>query len=105
MPPMVKALQFGMRFVKYQETYDGHNGDIACDHYNKLEEDVELLHQLGIKAYRFSISWARILPDGTTKNINQKGIDFYNKLIDLLLEKDIEPWVTLYHWDLPIFLV
>ncbi len=82
----------------------GDHGNIACDHFHRLEEDVALLDELGVKAYRFSISWPRILPDGTTGNINQEGIDFYNRLIDLLLQKNIEPWVTLYHWDLPLAL-
>lgn len=77
-----------------------HNGDIACDHYHKVEEDVKLMSEIGIKAYRFSISWARIIPAGTGK-INQKGIDFYNKLIDELLKYNITPFVTIYHWDLP----
>lgn len=76
------------------------NGNIACDHYHRFEEDINLLSELGVKAYRFSIAWTRILPDGKGE-INQKGIDFYNKIIDLLLEKGITPWVTLYHWDLP----
>jgi beta-glucosidase len=75
-------------------------GNIACDHYHRYEEDVKIMAQLGIKAYRFSISWPRILPDGIGR-VNQKGIDFYNKLVDCLLEHDITPFVTLYHWDLP----
>ncbi len=79
---------------------DGSNGDVACDFYHRYEEDIELMAKLGVKAYRFSISWARILPDGVGK-INQKGIDFYNRVIDLLLKKGIEPYITLYHWDLP----
>lgn len=72
----------------------------ACDHYHHLEEDVAIMKQTGIKAYRFSVSWPRILPDGTGK-VNQKGIDFYNRLIDMLLANGIEPYITLYHWDLP----
>lgn len=79
---------------------DNSSGDMACDHYNRFAEDVKLMKEIGIKAYRFSISWARILPDGIGE-INQKGIDFYSKLVDLLLENGIEPYVTLYHWDLP----
>jgi beta-glucosidase len=75
-------------------------GDIACDHYHRYQEDVELMSELKLDAYRFSISWSRILPEGK-KNINQKGIDFYNKLIDKLLSKNIIPFITLYHWDLP----
>jgi beta-glucosidase len=74
--------------------------EIACDFYNLYPQDIDLVKQLGFGANRFSISWSRILPMGTGK-INQKGIDFYNKVIDKNLEKGIEPWVTLYHWDLP----
>lgn len=79
---------------------DKSNGDIACDHYHKFKEDIKLMSELGLKAYRFSISWSRILPEGTGK-INQKGIDFYRELIDEILRYGIEPYVTLYHWDLP----
>lgn len=76
------------------------NGNIACDHYHRFREDVALMQSLGLKAYRFSISWPRIMPAGRGA-INQAGIDFYSQLIDALLEAGIEPWVTLYHWDLP----
>lgn len=72
----------------------------ACDHYHRYKEDVARMNEIGIKAYRFSISWPRILPEGTGR-INQKGIDFYNRLIDELLANGIEPYITLYHWDLP----
>lgn len=75
-------------------------GDDSCDHYNRIEEDVKLMSGLGIKAYRFSLSWSRILPKGVGK-VNQKGIDFYNKLIDELIKNNITPFVTIYHWDLP----
>lgn len=75
-------------------------GNTACDHYHHYKEDVKLMSELGLKAYRFSISWARILPEGTGK-VNQKGIDFYNNLINELLKYNITPFVTLYHWDLP----
>ena len=81
-------------------TKDGDTGDVACDHYHRYKEDVALMKKLGIKAYRFSISWTRILPDGTGK-INEKGIDFYNRLIDELLAADITPYITLFHWDYP----
>ena len=66
------------------------NGDVACDNYHRYEEDVKLMAKIGIKAYRFSISWARIIPEGTGK-INQKGIDFYNNLINCLIAHGIEP--------------
>lgn len=79
------------------------NGEIACDHYHRFKDDVALMKKIGIKAYRFSISWARILPDGTGR-INYAGIKFYNDLIDELLVNGIEPFITLYHWDLPLAL-
>ena len=79
---------------------DGSTGDVACDHYNRYKEDIKLMAEMGLKAYRFSISWARILPEGIGK-VNQKGIDFYNRLIDELLKYNITPLITLYHWDLP----
>ncbi len=76
------------------------NGDIACDHYHKYKDDVSLMKNLGVKAYRFSVSWPRIIPEGVGES-NQEGIQFYIDLIDELLKNDIEPWATLYHWDLP----
>lgn len=79
---------------------DGGTGDIACDHYHRLKEDVRLMADLGIKGYRFSISWPRVLPQGIGA-VNEAGLDFYEHLVDLLLQNGIEPYVTLYHWDLP----
>jgi len=79
---------------------NGINGDVASDHYHRYKEDVKLMAEMGHNSYRFSISWSRILPDGKGQ-INQGGIDFYNNLINELLEHHIEPNVTLYHWDLP----
>lgn len=79
---------------------DGGNGDIACDSYHRFEEDIALLGACGLKNFRFSLSWPRILPDGTGR-INEKGIDFYKRYLDELAKYDIEPWVTIYHWDLP----
>jgi len=79
---------------------DGDTGDVADDHYHRYEEDVELMAGLGIGWYRFSIAWPRVQPDGRGA-INEAGIDFYARLVDALLAKDITPWVTLYHWDLP----
>lgn len=81
-------------------TENGDTGDVACDHYRRFNSDVELMSELGLNAYRFSIAWARVLPDGTGR-VNQKGLDFYSSLLDALLEKGIAPNVTLYHWDLP----
>ncbi|HTD98040.1 MAG TPA: GH1 family beta-glucosidase [Mucilaginibacter sp.] len=78
----------------------GHRADVACDFYNNYKADIDLVKQLNIPNFRFSIAWARILPNGTGA-INQAGIDHYNRVIDYCLEQDIEPWVTIYHWDLP----
>ena len=79
---------------------DGGTGDIACDHYHRFREDVALMAQMGIKNYRFSISWPRVLPNGTGE-VNEAGIRFYSELVDCLLEHGIRPFCTLYHWDLP----
>ena len=79
---------------------NGDTGDIACDHYHRYKEDIALMKQLGVSAYRFSISWPRLFPNGD--NVREpRGFDFYNKLIDALIAEGIEPMVTLYHWDLP----
>uniref|UniRef100_A0A669DK22 Lactase n=1 Tax=Oreochromis niloticus TaxID=8128 RepID=A0A669DK22_ORENI len=80
---------------------DNANGNVACDSYNRLNEDLYMLRALRVKSYRFSLSWSRIFPDGTRKSLNQKGVDYYNRLIDGLIAYNIEPMVTLYHWDLP----
>ena len=78
----------------------GDTGDVTCDHYRRYPGDVALMRQLGMQAYRFSIAWSRILPQGTGA-VNQAGLDFYSRLVDALLQSGIEPLVTLYHWDLP----
>uniref|UniRef100_A0A673LYX8 Lactase n=1 Tax=Sinocyclocheilus rhinocerous TaxID=307959 RepID=A0A673LYX8_9TELE len=77
------------------------NGDIACDSYNKIAEDINSLKTLRVNHYRFSISWPRIMPDGTTRKINEAGLNYYHRLVDALLAANIKPQVTLYHWDLP----
>ena len=78
----------------------GENGNEACNFYEKFEEDIALIRQLNIPIYRFSISWSRVFPDGIGQ-VNPKGIDFYNRLINSCLAQGVVPWVTLYHWDLP----
>lgn len=82
------------------KTFQGETGDVACDHYLRYAQDVALMRDLGLQAYRFSLAWGRLLPEGTGR-VNPKGIAFYDRLIDLLLEQGIQPAVTLYHWDLP----
>lgn len=82
------------------KTKRGDTGDIACDHYHRYQEDVKLMAELGVKAYRFSVAWSRVLPEGVGR-VNEKGIAFYSDLIDELLSYGIEPYLTLYHWDLP----
>lgn len=80
--------------------YRGQNADTACDHYHRFQEDVALMKRMGLTAYRYSISWPRVLPQGTGE-VNQKGLDFYDRLLDALLEAGIEPYLTLFHWDYP----
>lgn len=80
--------------------FQAQSGEVACDHYHRFEEDVALMKQIGLQAYRLSISWPRVLPEGAGA-INPKGLDFYDRLIDALLGAGIEPWVTLFHWDFP----
>ncbi|MCW5873086.1 MAG: beta-glucosidase [Anaerolineales bacterium] len=82
------------------KVFGNHTGDRACDHYHRWREDIQLMQQLGLQAYRFSIAWSRILPQGYGK-VNQKGLDFYSCLVDGLLDAGIVPYATLYHWDLP----
>ncbi|HEY1825307.1 MAG TPA: GH1 family beta-glucosidase [Acidimicrobiales bacterium] len=80
--------------------WNGDTGDIACDHYHRMEEDLDLLQQLGVAAYRFSVAWPRVQPTGRGP-ANQKGLDFYRRIVEGLLEREIAPVATLYHWDLP----
>ena len=81
----------------------GHTGDVACDHYHRYRDDVALMKELGVKAYRLSVSWPRVMPEGVGA-VNPKGLDFYDKLVDELLKSGIEPFVTLFHWDFPLAL-
>ena len=83
----------------------GHRGNVAADHYHRMPQDVALMKSLGLSAYRFSISWPRVLPDGTLRGgINQRGLDFYRRLCEQLQDAGIRPFATLYHWDLPLAL-
>jgi beta-glucosidase len=81
-------------------TFRGHTGDVAAEHYTRYPEDVALMAELGLSAYRFSVAWSRVLPEGAGR-VEQRGLDFYRRLVDELLEKGVDPWLTLYHWDLP----
>ena len=81
-------------------THNGDTGDVASDHYHRFKDDVALMRELGLNAYRFSISWSRVLPEGKGR-VNQAGVDFYSRLVDELLGKGIQPLATLFHWDLP----
>ncbi|MBQ8639057.1 MAG: beta-glucosidase [Lachnospiraceae bacterium] len=80
--------------------YEGHTGDVACDHYHRYKEDVALMKEIGLNAYRFSLSWTRLLPDGTGR-VNPEGVAFYNNLINELIANGIEPYISLFHWDYP----
>lgn len=83
-----------------QHILNNDTGDTACDHYHRMSKDIKLLSELGVKSYRFSIAWSRVLPNGSGV-VNQKGLDFYKRLVDELLAVNIKPFATLYHWDLP----
>ena len=88
-------------FVKIPgKTYQETTGEIAVDHYHRYKEDIALMAEMGLKTYRFSIAWTRIFPEGRGA-VNQAGVDFYEAIIDECLKYNIEPMVTLYHWDLP----
>ncbi|MEQ8837060.1 MAG: family 1 glycosylhydrolase, partial [Lacipirellulaceae bacterium] len=81
--------------IRYGET-----GDVACDHVKRFREDVALMKRIGLQAYRFSVSWSRVLPTGVGE-VNEAGLAFYDRLVDALLEANIQPWITLFHWDYP----
>ncbi len=83
--------------------FDGHTGDVACDHYHRWESDLDLIKSLDVDAYRFSIAWPRVIPDGRGAT-NDEGLDFYDRLVDGLVEREIKVFPTLYHWDLPLAL-
>lgn len=96
-----KGLSVWDMFCRHKgKVWNGHDGRVASDHYNRMAEDVGLMKQIGLGAYRFSVSWPRVIPEGTGK-VNAKGLGHYDRLVDLLLEAGVEPWVTLHHWDLP----
>lgn len=96
-----KGLNVWDVFVRQAGTvYHGDTGDVACDHYHRYQEDIGLMQEIGLQAYRFSVNWARVLPAGIGQ-VNQAGLDFYDRLVDALLAANIMPFATLYHWDLP----
>ncbi len=97
-----KGLSIWDEFTDRKRKISGNeHGRIACDHYHRYYEDILLMKQMNIPDYRFSISWSRIFPDGCGQ-VNRKGVEFYHRVIDCCLEAGIEPWITLYHWDLPL---
>src|SRR5699024_4836697 len=99
-----KGLSNWDEFVRIPgKTFKETTGDVAVDHYHRYQEDIALMAEMGLKTYRFSISWPRIFPAGKGE-VNQAGVDFYEKVIDECLKYGIEPMVTLYHWDLPLAL-
>ena len=100
-----KGLANWDNFVRIEgKTFKETTGDVAVDHYHRFKEDVKLMAEMGLKTYRFSIAWARIIPDGNGE-VNEKGLKFYEELIDDCLKYNIEPMVTIFHWDLPQALV
>lgn len=85
------------------KTWEGDTGDVACDHYHRYKEDIALMKDIGLQAYRFSIAWPRVMPAGTGA-VNEKGLAFYDRLVDALLAAGVQPWATLFHWDYPLAL-
>lgn len=88
---------------KEGSVWRGYSGEVACDHYHRYKEDVAAMRQIGVKAYRMSVAWPRVLPEGTGK-VNARGLGFYDRLVDELLSANIQPWITLFHWDFPLAL-
>lgn len=86
--------------LKAGAVYQGHTGNTACNHYRHAGQDVALMHEIGLQAYRFSINWSRVLPDGIGR-VNERGVEFYDRLVDQLLDVGIKPFCTLFHWDCP----
>ena len=82
------------------KVFQEHSGDVACDHYHRFKEDVALMKKMGVKNYRFSVSWPRLIPEGVGK-VNPQGVAFYNALIDELIANSIRPFMTIFHWDYP----
>jgi beta-glucosidase len=80
--------------------YNDQTGDVAADHYHRYQEDCDIMSQIGLRAYRFSVSWPRVMPDGLGA-VNPAGLDFYSRLVDALLARNVQPWLTLFHWDMP----
>lgn len=80
--------------------YGGHTGEVACDHYHRFRDDIALMKSINLRAYRFSVSWARVMPEGVGR-VNEAGLAFYDRLVDVLLEAGIQPWLTVFHWDFP----
>ena len=100
-----KGLTNWDKFVRIEgKTFKHTTGDVAVDHYHRFKEDIKLMAEMGLKTYRFSIAWARIIPDGNGE-VNEKGLKFYEELIEECLKYNIEPMVTIFHWDLPQALV
>ena len=97
-----KSLNVWDALVTKERIKNGENGHVACDHYHRFREDVAIMKEIGLNSYRFSVSWARIIPDESGK-INEKGVKFYRDLVDELKKAGIEPLVTLYHWDMPMW--
>ena len=96
-----KGLSVGDTYSRQPgKIWQGETGAVACDHFHRYKEDVALMKAIGLQAYRFSISWPRVMPAGTGA-VSAQGLDFYDRLTDELLAAGIEPWVTLFHWDYP----